>query len=216
MEILGLVAILLPLIPVFIIFISKAYKQDRLALLMVFCLVSFIQNLILYTPKGVAVDIFFVRAVFQLAHFIVLMILLEMVIQGRWLKEGIKILLVSFVSVVITIYIFQGVPRYLPAIELIQSLMLILITLTAISQLIRSHDIHIFLSPMFWLAGGTFFYYSMFFLTQSIPDYILIIQGEPQQKKLLLLIIILVQFVFYTVAANVARNKKEDDPTGTY
>ena len=216
MEILGLVAILLPLVPVFIIFISKAYKQDQLALLMVFCLVSVIQNLILYIPKTASVDVFFVRAVFQLAHFIILMILLEMVVQGRWFKEGIKILLVSFVSVVITIYIFEGISRYLPAIEVFQSLMLILITLTAVLQLIRSHDIHIFLSPMFWVTGGTFFYYSMFFLTQSIPDYILIIRGEPQQKKLLLLIITLVQFAFYTVAAKVAGDKNEDDAAGTY
>lgn len=216
MEILGLVAILLPLFPVLIIFVSKAYKQDRLALLMVFCLVSFIQNLILYTPKAVTVDLFFVRAVFQLAQFIILMILLEMVVLGRWLKEGIKILLVSFLSVVITIYIIQGIPRYIPAIELFQSLMLILITLTAIFQLIRSHDIHIFLSPMFWTAGGTFFYYSMFFLTQSIPEHILIVPGEPQQKKVLLLIIILIQFVFYIAAAKVAGNKKEDEVTGAY
>ena len=101
LEILALVAILLPLVPVFIIFISKAYKQDVLALLMGLCLVSFIQNLILYVPRFVSVDILFIRASFQLINYIILLLLLKMVIEGKWLQEGIKILLVSFVSVVL-------------------------------------------------------------------------------------------------------------------
>jgi hypothetical protein len=92
-----------------------------------------------------------------------------------------------------------------------QALFLILLTVIALLQLIRSQDIHIFLSPMFWVAVGTFFHYSMVLITQSIPEYKAVLHGEPEQRKILLLIIILVQFIFYTIAASVGGRKDEDD-----
>ncbi|MBC7829714.1 MAG: hypothetical protein H7122_18365 [Chitinophagaceae bacterium] len=212
LEILALVAILLPLLPVFIIFISKAYKQDLLALLMGLCLVSFIQNLILYIPRFVPLDMLFIKASFQLINYIILLLLLKVVIIGKWQREGLKILLVSFASVVITIYSTQGIAVYLGNIEIVQALLLILVTLIALFQLIRGLDIFIFLSPMFWIAGGTFFYYSMFLITQSIPEYKSVLQGTPlQQKKALLLIIIIIQFIFYIIAAIVAGNKNKEN-----
>jgi hypothetical protein len=212
LEILALVAILLPLVPVFIIFVSKAYRQDVLALLMILSLVSFIQNLILYVPKFISIDLLFIRTSFQLAQFIILLILLKTVIAGKWLQEGIKILLISFVSIIITIYCFGGIQTYLRNLELTQALLLILITLIALLQLIKSHDIHIFLSPVFWIAGGTFFYYSMYLITQSIPEYKVVLNAGPeQQRKILLLIIVVIQFIFYTIASIVAADNKKED-----
>ena len=212
LEILALVAILLPLIPVFIIFISRSYKQDTIALLMVLCLVSFIQNLILYIPRFVPLDILFIRASFQVINFIILGILMHTVIEGRSLKEALKILLVALVSVIVTIYSTGGIAHHHANIELVQALVMVLITLVALFQIIRNHDIFIFHSPLFWIAGGTFFYYSMFLLTQSIPEYKAAIQNTPEhQRKILLLVITLVQFIFYIVASVVAGNKTEND-----
>jgi hypothetical protein len=216
LQILSLVAILLPLVPVFIIFISKTYKEDVLALLMGLCLVSFIQNLILYVPRFVQLDVLFIRASFHLFTYTILLLLLQLVIEGKWLREGLKLLLVSFVSVVITIYIIGGISTYLGNIEIAQALLMIALNFIALLQLIRRHDIFIFLSPMFWIAGGTFFYYSMFLLTQSLPDYNTILPAESQQKKVLILVIIVIQFVFYIIAATVAANKRGDEKTTTY
>ncbi len=210
---LSLVAILLPLIPVFIIFISKAYKEDVLALLMGLCLVSFIQNLILYIPRVVPLDILFIKASFELMNYIILLVLINLVIEGRWWREAIKILLVSFVSVVITIYSISGVEAYLANVEIAQASLMILLNFVLLLQLIRRHDIFIFQSPMFWFAGGTFFYYSMFLLTHALPEYKAVLQvGPQQQKKALLLIVIIVQFVFYVIAAAVAAKKDKEDP----
>jgi hypothetical protein len=211
LEVLAWVAIMLPLVPIFIIIVSKAFKQDTIALLMVLCLLSFIQNLILYIPKFITVDLLFIRAIFQLAQFIILLVLLQMVVSGKWLREGIKILLVSFVSVTITVYCVQGVQHPFTAIGIIQAVLLISITMLALFQLIRTQDIYIFLSPLFWIAGGTFFYYSMLLLTLSIPEYKALLREEPQQKKVLLIIIMLVQFIFYIIAATVAGNRNKDD-----
>lgn len=206
-EILALVAILLPLIPVFIIFISRSYKTDTLALLMGLCLVSFIGHLLLYVPRFVPIDIEFITASFELFNYIILLVLFHLVIDGRWLKELLKIMLISFVSVVITIYSIRGIAPYHPNIEVVQSLIIIFLALVALFQLIKSHDVFIFLSPMFWVASGTFFYYSMFLLTQSIPDYKQAVAGTPEhQKRILLLVIVLVQFIFYIIAAAVAAN----------
>ena len=174
---------------------------------------NFIQNLILYMPAFVPLDFLFIRASFQLINFIILILLLKLVVKGKWLQDGMKMLLVSFVSIVLTIYCIEGVHVYLGNIEIVQALLLIAITLIALLQLIRSQDIFIFLSPMFWIAGGTFFYYSMFLLTQSIPEYSVISGPPQQQKKVLLLIIILIQFIFYIIAAAVAGDKKLENST---
>lgn len=211
LDILALVAILLPLVPIFIIFISKAFKQDALALLMVLCLITLIQNLILYIPKFASVDLLFIRATFQLAQFIILLILLQVVIAGKWLREGLKILLVAFVSITITVYCLKGIQHYITTIGMIQALLLLLVTILALLQLIKSQDIYIFLSPLFWIASGTFFYYSMFLITLSIPEYKALLREEPEEKKVLLVIIMLVQFIFYIIAATVAGNKDKND-----
>src|SRR5688572_16567139 len=103
-DILALVAILLPLVPIFIIFISQAYSREVFALLTAFCIVTFIQNLILYIPKFTAGNSIFLKAFFQLSQFIIILFLLKMSMPKKWLQEGTKILLVAFVSMVITIY----------------------------------------------------------------------------------------------------------------
>ena len=217
LELLALVAIVLPLIPVFIIFISKSYKQDVLALLMGLCLVSFIQNLILFIPGVVPLDTLFIKACFQLIHYIIILLLLRMVITGNWLREGMKILLIGFVSIVVTIYCLKGISFYDGNIAIVQSLLLIMLSLLALFQLIKTQDVFIFLSPKFWIVGGTFFYYCMFLLTQSIPEYNVSLSGTPnQQKKVLLMIIILIQFIFYIIAATVASHKNEEQSTIDY
>ena len=217
LEILSLVAILLPLIPVLIVFISRTYKEDTLALFMGLCMVSFIQNLILYIPRFVQLDLYFITASFQLIDYVIVLILLRRVMEGRWLREGTKILLVSFVSIVITIYSTRGVQAYFANIEVVQALMMILLNFIVLLQLIRRHDIFIFVCPMFWIAGGTFFYYIMFLLTQSLPEYNATLQGIPlQQKKILLLVIILMQFIVYIIAAFVAANKRKEEHAGMY
>lgn len=181
------------------------------------CLVSFIQNLILYVPGFVPLDVLFIRAIFHLIQFIILVILLKLVVNGKLLREGLSFLLVAFVSIVITIYNLKGIPFYIGNIEIVQSLLLILINIVALLQLIRKDEIHIFLSPLFWITAGTFFYYCMFLLTQCIPEYRAALQGPLQhQKKVLLLIIIIIQFIFYIIGASVAGRKKSEDLATLY
>jgi len=217
LEIFGLVAILLPLVPVFIIVVLKTYKHDVLALLAILCLISFIQNLILYIPKFAVTDLIFIKATFQLVNFIILFIILETVIANKSLRKGMKMFLVSFVSVVLTTYSLQGISKYSGNIELAQGVLIIIVAVIALLQLIRIHDIFIFFSPMFWIATGTFFYYSMLLLTQSLPEYNSVISGTlQQQKKILLLIIILIQFGFYIIAASVAGIKNKENKMTMY
>lgn len=212
LEMLSLVAILLPLIPVLIVFISKVYKEAVLALLMGLCLVSFIQNLILYIPRLVPLDILFIKASFELISYVILLVLINLVIEGRWWREAIKILLIAFISVVVTIYSIQGIGAYISNIEIAQGSVMILLNFVVLLQLIRRHDIFIFQSPMFWIAGGTLFFHSMFLLTHALPEYKAVLQVAPQQqKKILLLIMIIVQFGFYVVAATVAAKKDSED-----
>ena len=181
------------------------------------CIVSFIQNLILYIPSFVPVDIFFIKGSFQLINYFILLMMMKQIVKGRLVREAIKVALVSFVSIVITIYCLQGVTANLGNIELIQALVLILISLFVLLQLIRSQDIFIFLSPMFWITAGTFFYYSMLLLTESIPDYKPVSGDTPfQQKKALLMVMIIVQFIFYIIAAGVAGDKNKERRTINY
>ena len=68
---------------------------------------------------------------------------------------------------------------YLGNIELAQALLLILVNSHRLVSIDPEPGYFYFsLSPMFWIAGGTLFYYSMFLLTQSLPEYNPILTGH--------------------------------------
>ena len=210
-EILSLVTILLPLIPLFIIFISKSYRQDALSLLMIFCMVSFIQNVILYVPGLVTINQDFIKIVFALAQFVLLLLIIRVTMDSKFIREGIKIILVSFVTVVITLFTLNRVQAYGLSIEIGECIILVCLSLLALFHIIKNQDIYIFYSPLFWIAGGTFFYYTMYLLTQSLPEKNTLPSTPNEQKQMLLLIIIFVQFIFYTIAASVAGKSEGND-----
>ena len=210
-EILSLVTILLPLIPLFIIFISKSYRQDSISLLMIFCMVSFIQNVILYVPGLVTINQAFIKIVFALAQFVLLLLIIRLTMDSKFIREGIKIVLISFVTVVITLFTLNRVQDYGLNIEIGECIILVCLTLLALFHIIKNQDMFIFYSPLFWIAGGTLFYYTMYLLTQSLPEKNTHPATPNEQKRMLLLIIIFVQFIFYTIAAAVAGKSGGND-----
>ena len=92
-----------------------------------------------------------------------------------------------------------------------ECIILVCLSLLALFHIIKNQDIYIFYSPLFWIAGGTFFYYTMYLLTQSLPEKNTLPSTPNEQKQMLLLIIIFVQFIFYTIAASVAGKSEGND-----
>jgi hypothetical protein len=205
-EILSLVAILLPVIPILIIFIRRTWQQDIMIFLGAICLLSFMQHLMVYVPKLVPVNTTFINSIFGLGEFALLLYLFKLVIDTGWMREVMHTILIAFASVTITTYVLRGTETHSFILSMIAAFLLLLTAVIAILQLIREKQLFIFQSPLFWVAGGSICYFSMFILTGFVGRGT---QALQQEKMILLSVINDIRFIFFIVAAYIAQPKKE-------
>lgn len=208
-EIFSIMAILLPVIPILIIFIRRTWQQDIMIFLGAICLLSFLQHLMVYIPRLIPVNSNSINSIFGLGEFTLLLYLFKMVINTGWLKELMHTVLVSFLSVAITTYALRGTETHSFMLGITAAFILLLSAVIALLQLIRDKQLFIFQSPVFWIAGGNICYFSMFILTGFVGA-----QGEgtpalQQEKVILLSVINGIRFIFFIVAACMTRYKKE-------
>lgn len=205
-EILSLVAILLPVVPILIIFIRRTWQQDIMIFLGTICLLSFMQHLMVYIPQLVPVNTTFINSIFGLGEFALLLYLFKLVIEPVWIKEVIHTALISFTAVAITTYALRGTETHSATLAMAAAFILLLAAIAALLQLIRDKQLFIFQSPMFWIAGGSICYFSMFILTGFVGKGTMALQRE---KMILLTVINDIRFIFFIVAAYTAFSKKE-------
>src|SRR4030095_2309754 len=93
---LTILALLLPLIPAFIIFFRRAFDQESLIYLVILCLLLFIEQLIFHIPQFASIDPQKVQPAFRLGEFAVLYWLYRSALQQNWLKELLSFFLVGF------------------------------------------------------------------------------------------------------------------------
>jgi hypothetical protein len=208
-EIFSLLAILLPVIPILIIFIRRTWQQDIMIFLGAVCLLAFMQHLMVYIPQLVPVNIAYINGIFGLGEFALLLFLFKLTISSLWMREMLHTILISFTSVAITVYALRGTASHSFGLGMTAAFILLLAAIVALLQLIRDKQLFIFQSPMFWIAGGNICYFTMFILTGFVGS-----QGRGtlalQQEKLILLSVINdIRFVFFIVAACCAWPKKE-------
>jgi len=206
-EALSLLAILLPVVPIFIIFIRRTWQQDIMIFLGTICLLAFLQYLMVYIPKLVPVNTTFINSIFGLGEFVLLLYLFRLVIEPAWLREMIHTVLIAFVSVAITIFALRGTETHAFGLAMTTAFILLLIAVVALLQLIRDKQLFIFQSPMFWIAGGNICYFSMFLLTGLVGGEGKGTPASQQEKMILLSVINDIRFVFFIVAAYSARPK---------
>lgn len=126
------------------------------------------------------------------------------------IKDLMKMGLVSFLSVIITIYAIKGITAYAGIITLIQSSLLTVLAIVTLYQLISNRQIMIANDPGFWIAGGLLCYNGMAVLMEAIAGNQLNLPLQIQQEKdLIITIADMLRMAFFIVAAAMAdKNNK--------
>lgn len=207
-ELLSLLAMILPAIPILIIFIRRTWQQDIMIFLGVVCLLSFMQHLLIYIPRLAPVNTTSTNSIFGLGQFALLLYLFKLVVEPTWIKEVIYTVLIAYTTAAITIFALRDTETHALALAMTAALLLLLAAVVALLQLIRDKQLFIFQSPMFWIAGGNICYFSMFILTGFVSAQGKGTQALQQEKMILLSVINDIRFIFFMVAAYSARPKK--------
>jgi hypothetical protein len=200
---LSLVVMLLSLLPVCILFVRKVAASAILNVLRILCLFVFLQYLTLYflQPGGPALQTGFKLAQFTLAFYA-----LKLIVPSPQGKDILNMFLVSFLSVIITIYSLKGITAYNGIIGTIQAALLTTLALIVLFQLISNRHIVLVNEPAFWMAGGLLCYFGMVVFMEAITaDQSDLSQPIQQQKQLIITVADMLRMIFFIVAVSVNR-----------
>ncbi len=122
-------------------------------------------------------------------------------------------LLVSFLSVVITIYALKGITAYAGVLTIIQASLLTILALAVLFHLISNRQIALIDEPGFWIAGGLLSYYGMVVFMEALAgNRSMGSQQIQQEKDLIITVADMLRMVFFIVAASMAgRNNSENN-----
>ncbi|WP_143774212.1 hypothetical protein [Niastella vici] len=206
---LPLVVMLLSLLPVCILFVRKVAPSAILNVLRTLCLLVFLQYLTIYflqpgTPS--------LQTGFRLAEFTLIFYLFKLLMPAQQGKDLMNMFLVSFLSVIITIYSLKGISAYAATITIVEAALLTILSLAALFQLINNRHIVLMNEPAFWMTGGLLCYFGMVVFMESIAGYQ---SGLSQQilseKDLIITVADMLRMVFLIVAAVVAGKKDSNN-----
>ena len=185
----------LPLLPAMLILFQKSFGKEPLNLLLIVCLVNFIRDLPIHLYMLNEGDQNVINNVCYPIELIVLARLFRTTLI-KPLREGLTIILVAFLSSLLTWLSVNGWGKNNTSLEIIQNSMLIGVVLLSLPSLIRAKGLDIFRSPLFWIAGGTLLYQLVLLLLRSVnPCCPLTAEG-----KILLSLASLIRYSLYMLA----------------
>jgi hypothetical protein len=199
---LPLVVMLLSLLPVCILFVRKVAAPPLLNVLKILCLFVFFQYLTLYfLQPGLPA----VKPGLKLAEFTLTFYLFKLMIPSNQGKDLMNMFLVSFLSIIITIYTLKGVTAYNGTITIIQAALLTLVALIVLFQLISNRHTVLVNEPAFWVAGGLLSYFGMVVFMEAIAGS----QGDlsqqiQQEKDIIITVADILRMILFSVAAGIA------------
>lgn len=200
---------LLSLLPVYILFARKVTVSPILNVLRGLCLFVFLQYLTLYfiQPGFPAL-----QTGFRLAAFTLVFYLLKLMLSSSQVKDGMNMILVSFLSVIITIYSLKGINAYVGTITIIQASLLTILAFVVLFQLISDRHIVLLNEPGFWIAGGVLCFFAMVVFMEAIAGNQSELSIQIQQEKDLIVIVAdILRMVFFIVAAAMAGKNNNDN-----
>ena len=211
---LSLVVMLLSLLPVCILFVRKVAASAVLNVLKVLCLFVLGQYLSLFfiQPSLPALPI-----AFKLVEFTLVYYLFNLLMTSAQGKDIMKMVLVSFLSVTITIYALKGLTAYTDVLTIIQAGILTVLAIVILIQLINNRHIVMASEPAFWIAGGLLCYNGMVVLMEAIAgSHSNLSQQIQQEKSIIITLADMLRMVFFIVAASVAGKKKDNNKNENY
>jgi hypothetical protein len=190
----------LPLIPAILIFLQKNYGKEPLNLLLIVCIFNFIDGFTRHVPMSDFDNQYVTKNVFSLLEMILLTQLFASILTGRT-KTILNIFLVVFLSVYLTFFSIKGWQLNSKVFDSLQSCIIMGVALLSLPPLIRTANLHIFQSALFWIAGGTLFYFFLSALLEWIVFCCLPLSRIPNEEKMIFMTIAdLVRYSFYTLA----------------
>jgi hypothetical protein len=205
---LPLVVMLLSLLPVCILFVRKVAITAILNVLRVLCLLVILQYLTLYF---IQTDSPVLQTGFKLAEFTLSFYLFKLMMTSSQGKDIMNMFLVSFLSVVITIYSLKGIMAFPQTMIIIQAAILTLLAFILMFQLINNRHIVLIYEPAFWIAGGLLCYFGMVIFMEAIAgNQSNLSQQIQQEKDVIITVANMLRMIIFAVAAGVAG--KGDQP----
>jgi hypothetical protein len=189
----------LPLLPAMLILFQKNFGKESLNLLLIICLVNFIRDLPLHSYMLSEEDQCVINNVSYPLELVLLARLFRPALD-KSIRDRLTIILVAFLSSLITWLSIKGWENNSPFLGMIQHSVLIGIILLSLPPLVRSGGLGIFRSTLFWIAGGTLFYLLTLLLLEWIAPAL------NTEEKILLSIASLVRYSMYIIAVVPGRN----------
>jgi hypothetical protein len=216
----------LPLLPVILIFLRKIYKREQLNFLMIVCLLNFTGGMIKATAVLSPEKQPIVNNLFSLLELISLTQLFRPALRGR-AKDLFNIFLISFLSVILTYFSVKGWGISSIGFDTLQSLIIIGVILLCLPWLVKSTALHIFETPLFWIAMGTLFYFLIFILMEWVdgsratlspglalsPAALTSLTSTDPEKVILLGVAAFIRYILYTLAILLCRSGSGEPST---
>jgi hypothetical protein len=210
---LAVVVMLLALLPVCLLYVRKVAASAILNVLKILCLFVILQyGALLFIQPGLPT----LQTIFKLVEFTLVYYLFNLLITSARVKDIMKMVLVSFLSVTITIYALKGFAAYTDVLTIMQAGLLTVLAIAVLFQLINNRHIVLASEPAFWIAGGLLCYYGMVVLMEAMAgSHSNLSQQIQQDKTLIITIADILRMVFFIIAASVAGKKDDDNNNDT-
>ena len=203
LQLFSILAIILPVIPLFIIFYKKLHTIPAIQLLIVSLLIWQVSAIWLFSTEDPH-QRQLIREIARGCDCTLLLLIFRVTATNKKLADTFNFLLISSVSIIVAIYATTGVERYTNIIKFVQSVLMIGATLLAFSQLMARRDLLLFESTLFWIGAATFFTYSMLLLINQIGS------GNAQRvnedKLILAFLVLFVKYLFYVITVVITEN----------
>lgn len=197
-------AILLPLVAAIILFARKRFRSDIFTLLLLLTCLLFTRSLFAafieekINPTTIA-DVYF-----NLGEWILLGLLFKTTAPPD-LKPWFNYVLIAAISSALTVSLALPVNQYFFTFRIIHAALLVILSLYCLFILIRNRFQFIFQHPLFWIAGGTWFYYCMVIVGEWLQKHHFLNSDSsldnPGEKETLLGVFLTVRLVFYSIAS---------------
>ena len=186
----------LPLLPAIFILFQKNFGKNPLDILLIICLVNFIRDLPIHLQMLNTGGQNVLNNVCYPIELILLARLFRTTLV-KPLREGLTLILVAFLSSMLTWLSIKGWENDTPVLGIIQTGILIGMLLPSLPSLVRSKGLDILRSSLFWIAGGTLFYLIILLLLQSANP-----NGHVNaEDKIFVSLAALIRYSLYTLAA---------------
>ncbi|MBO9201447.1 MULTISPECIES: hypothetical protein [Niastella] len=205
---LALVVILLALLPICLLYVRKVAASALLNVLKLLCFFVICQYLAFYfiQPGFAALHSGFKLTQFTLAYY-----LFNLLMAGTQGKNLLKMVLVSFLSITITIYALKGITAYNDVLTVLQAGILTVLAIVILLQLINNRHIVLASEPAFWIAGGLLCYNGMVVLMEAIAGSRSNLSQQIQQEIAFIITLAdMLRMAFFIVAVCVAGKRNDN------